>query len=106
MNEPLHLILTELRTCLRSLYEERLVSLVLFGSQARGAAAPDSDIDVLVVLQGSVDPGAEIARVGELTAALSLKYDTVISCLFLSAERYATEQSPLLLNVRKEGVLV
>lgn len=106
MNELLHLILAELRTRLRSLYEERLVSLVLFGSQARGEAAPDSDIDILVVLQGPVDPGAEIARVGKLTSMLSLKYNTVISCLFLSAERYATEQSPLLLNMRKEGVLV
>lgn len=29
---------------------------------------------------------------------------TVISCLFISSERYATEQSPLLLNVRCEGI--
>jgi uncharacterized protein len=61
---------------------------------------------VLVVLQGTVNPGDEIAQVGEITAALSLKYNVVISCVFLSSDRYATEQSPLLLNVRREGVTI
>jgi predicted nucleotidyltransferase len=31
------------------LYSERLVRMVLFGSQARGDAQPEPDIDVLVV---------------------------------------------------------
>jgi len=46
----------------------------------------------------------EIARVGPTTADLSLENDLVISCVFMSEERFATEQSPLLINVRREGV--
>jgi uncharacterized protein len=34
-----------------SLFQDDLISLVLFGSQARGDATSDSDIDILVVLK-------------------------------------------------------
>lgn len=87
-------------------YGPRLTSMILFGSQARGDAARSSDIDVLVVLEGDVEPGKEIARTGAAVAALSLKFDVVISCVFISAERYSSEQTPLLLNVRNEGVAI
>ena len=99
-------ILSELQKSLAALYGEQLVHLLLFGSQARGDAELGSDIVILVVLKGSVSPGKEIARTGGITAALSLKYDVVVSCTFVSADRYESEQSPLLLNVRREGVAV
>ena len=46
---------------LKAKLQERLsVSrLVLFGSRARGDADPDSDMDVLVVLDGAADAKAE-----------------------------------------------
>jgi len=106
VNEKLKQILSELRDSFAEHYGDCLVQLVLYGSQARGDATPTSDIDVLVILKGTVNPGDEIAQVGKITAALSLKYNVVISCVFLSAERYKTEQSPLLLNVRREGVTI
>ena len=80
--------------------------MMLFGSQARGDAKPESDIDVLVVLQGPVDPGGEIARTGEVTAQVSLKHDVVISRVLISVDQFSEEQSPLLLNVRREGIQV
>ncbi|MGI8744081.1 MAG: nucleotidyltransferase family protein [Bryobacteraceae bacterium] len=45
-------ILAELRTGYERIYGPRLVDLVLFGSQARGDADPESDIDLIVVLNG------------------------------------------------------
>ena len=104
MDQKLKLILGEFRGQLESLYGTRLVRMVLFGSQARGESEPGSDIDVLVILDGTVDPGEEIAKTGTITSGVSLKYDVVISCSFISADRYRTAQSPLLLNVRREGV--
>jgi predicted nucleotidyltransferase len=104
VRKDLEEILAELDHRLGSLYGERPVQLILFGSQARGDAEEGSDIDFLVVLDGPIDPGREIARTSEMTASLSL--DTVISCTFISADRYAVEKSPLVLNVRREGVPV
>lgn len=99
-------VLVELRRRLEALYGERLLKLVLFGSQARGDADSNSDIDVLVVLRGPVEPFREIHRASPVTAAVSLENDVVISCVYVSAERYDSDRGPLLLNVRAEGIPV
>ena len=99
-------IVTELRQSLEALYSERLVRIVIFGSQARGDAEAGSDIDVLVVLQGPLSPGQEISRTGKTLAALSLKHDRVVSCTFISEKNYITERSPFLRNVQREGLAV
>jgi predicted nucleotidyltransferase len=99
-------LLADLRARLEALYGPRLVRLVLFGSHARGDAEPGSDIDVLVVLEGPVRPGEEIARTGEITAGMSLENNVVISSTFISADLFEREESPLMINVRREGVPV
>jgi hypothetical protein len=47
-----------------------------------------------------------IRRTSATVAALSLQHDVVISRAFVSRERYEWEQTPFLLNVRREGVPV
>jgi uncharacterized protein len=106
MSETVHAIVRELRRHLEALYGPRLVKMVLYGSQARGDAEPGSDIDVLVVLEGPVSPGEEIARTSDIIASLSLRHGMVLSRAFVSSDRFEREQSPLLINVRREGVAV
>jgi predicted nucleotidyltransferase len=98
--------LSKLRESLQSIYGPRLSHMILYGSHARGEATRDSDIDVLVVLKGPVQPGAEIARTSDTVAALSLQTDNVITCLFMDEERYLHRAGPLLRNIRREGVTV
>ena len=97
-------ILAELRRGLEAIYGDRLARLVLFGSQARGDAKPDSDIDVLVVLKDPEDSGEGISRCSEFIAGISLEHNTVVCPVYISEDRFQREQSPLMLNVRKEGV--
>ena len=56
-------ILQETHQACRAVYAERLVSLAVFGSVARGMACPDSDIDLLLVVDDL--PHGRIARVRE-----------------------------------------
>ncbi len=99
-------LLRKLKAGLAELYGERLSRVILYGSQARGEADEDSDIDVLVVLKGEVRPGEEIERCGNLTAALSLEYDTLISTLYMSEAAFEARKEPLLDNVYEERALM
>ena len=97
-------VLEELERRLDGLYRQRLVRMMLYGSQARGDAEPGSDIDVLVVLKGPVDANQEIERTGEIVSELSLAHSVVIACLFMDEEAYLHRQGPLLRNIRREGI--
>jgi predicted nucleotidyltransferase len=106
LNPTTQNLLTKLHDRLQILYGERLYQVMLFGSHARGEARPDSDVDVLVVLKGTVNPGQEIAKISGFLADLSLEYDKVISCLFMDETRFSTRQGPLLRNIRQEGIAI
>ena len=106
MDDRLKGVLADLRQQLEVLYGPRFKHLVLYGSQARGDADVESDVDCLVVLQGLVLPCDEIARTEYIVAEISLAYDVVVACVFISEEAYKNGRSPLLLNVRREGQAV
>ena len=89
---------------LRELYGERLPGVILYGSYARGTQTQQSDIDVAVVLDGDVKPGLEIDRMIDVVTDLNLEYDTLISVYPVSASDYRSRQSPLLINLRREGI--
>ena len=57
----------ELCNNLLETYQDQLIAVILFGSQARGDATPDSDFDVLVILKDLVQATKEIEKflVGE-----------------------------------------
>jgi predicted nucleotidyltransferase len=99
-------IITEFRQQLEKLYGDKLINLVLYGSQARGDATENSDIDIMVILKNPVSPGDEIFRMGEIKNQLNLKYDQLISIFPISQEDFFSKQTPLLDNIRREGVVL
>ncbi len=99
----LQTILGETEATLRGIYGDRFLGLVLFGSHARGTAAPGSDID-LVLLLGDYEGARERRHYSAAIADLSLRYDTVISVVPMGIDEYRSGKTPFLLNVRKEGV--
>jgi len=106
MDARIQQVLADLRARLEAIYGWRLSRVVLYGSHARGSAGTDSDIDLLVVLQGDVSPCEEIARTADDVAEISLEHNVVVACVFVSQGQFEHGQSPLLLNVRREGVPV
>jgi uncharacterized protein len=99
-------ILTPLRDYLQREYQERLDRIVLFGSQARGEATAASDIDILIVLEDPVNASEELNRTSQFIAQLCLEHNLLISRLFIPRSRFETENSPLLRNIRQDGIVL
>lgn len=97
-------LLGELKSGLASLYGERLQGVYLFGSYARGDADPESDLDVLVVLQDFNRYAHQVDHTGQLAADLSLKYGVSVSLVFLREHEWRRGDSPFLSNVREEAI--
>jgi predicted nucleotidyltransferase len=103
-NLRLDVILREVKDYFNLLYQNRLEQIVLYGSQAREDGHEDSDIDLLVILAGVVNPYQEIDRTSEFIAQLCLDYDVVVSRHFISAAKFQSGDNPFLYNIRREGV--
>jgi predicted nucleotidyltransferase len=99
-------ILLLLRAYLQQEYQDRFDRAILFGSQSRGDATAASDIDVLIVLQDPVNASEELDRTSQFIAQLCLDHNLLISRLFMPRSRFETENSPLLRNIRADGIVL
>lgn len=103
MDARLHDILKEFRRGVEAIFGERLAKVVLFGSQARGDAREDSDVDVLVVLRGERTE-EEADDVAAIESDLCLQYGVVISVVYLPLDQLPLRRTGLLRNIEREGV--
>ena len=103
MTQQLSPILKNLRYQMEILYQDRLDSMILFGSQARGDANVDSDIDILIVLKDDIDSWTEIKRTGGIISQICLDNSILISSLFVSVKQFINQDTALFRNIKKEG---
>ena len=99
-------LLKELKNGLAALYGARLYGVYLFGSYARNTQEPESDVDIMIVLNDYEYYGVELDRTSELTSRLSLKYGISVSTIFQRLQEWLEADTPLLRNVRIEAVPV
>ena len=105
-HELLNLIIKEYRSRLIAAIGDELESIVLYGSQAREEAVEGSDIDILCVMNNSFRYSDLINRTSKDTAEVSLKYDVVISRVFVTRHDYESRCTPFLMNVHKEQLAI
>jgi predicted nucleotidyltransferase len=89
---------------LKELYGDNLSCVILYGSKARGDATEDSDIDILVVLKNIQNFSSERKKVKEISWRLSYKYELLLTVIIRSEQEYMQKDTPLLMNIEKEGV--
>ena len=98
-------IIKEFKNQVSDMYGDKLKEVILYGSCARNQATDGSDIDLAVVLKGNISPGAEIDRMIDIVTEINLKYGVLLSVYPVSYKNYNTINSPLITNIRKEGLV-
>jgi predicted nucleotidyltransferase len=92
---------------LRLAKDPEVERLILFGSRARGEARPDSDLDLLVILQGNLTPEREKQwrrRVRDLLLpVLPVDLDLLISDA-ATAAHWGGSRWHVLGHIHREGV--
>ena len=105
----LELLLKETVGGLRGFFGDKLCSVILYGSYARGDYDDESDIDVMAVVDIDKNELASYRRpVCNYSCQLDLKYDVVLSIKLQDKETFDRWGAvlPFFQNVKKDGVLV
>lgn len=93
----------------KQLLGNRLDSVILYGSYARGDYNDESDIDIMVIINGSPDDLKQFRKsLVDIASDLSLEYDITVSLLLFDSETFSKYKNamPFLMNVQKDGVKV
>ena len=92
---------------LRDIYGDMLVSVLLYGSFARGTNTRESDIDIAILVDGRETEEMRNQMV-ELAVDMDLEYDQVFSVLNIDYKNFLewADILPFYKNVSEEGVVL
>lgn len=99
-------VIRESKKVLQNFYDSRFTGLVFYGSLARNQATPESDIDLLVLLDTSFNYVQELRSIIELLYPIQLECDRLISAKPVALEHFEPGRISLYHNAKREGVSV
>lgn len=107
--DKLNKITEEIVIGLKEIFGNKLNSIILFGSYARGDFDEESDVDILVLVDLSANELSNYrASVDSLCGKLLLEYGIVISAIEKDFETYNRYRDvlPFYKNIVKDGVKI
>ena len=99
-------VLRQCRARLKAHYGDRLAAVVLYGSEARGEATPDSDIDLLVLLHGPFERLKELRAIVDVLYPLQLESNRLLSARPAAVKDYERGSLQLYRNAKRDGIAV
>ncbi len=99
-------LIEDLKAELRAAFDPFALSLVLFGSVARGESAPGSDIDVLVVTADQANAARAMQVADDAGLRFFRRYGMPLSVIVTAQEKLPAEPGAFLARARDEGILV
>jgi predicted nucleotidyltransferase len=104
--DPIREVVLKLESGLKELYGDRFRGLLLYGSYARGDAREWSDVDLLLLLEGPVNPAREILVSESVAWPLSLDSGLVLAIMPADYDAYQRGEGIFLSTIREDAVPV
>jgi predicted nucleotidyltransferase len=100
-------VMQELVAGILAVMQEQVVSIILYGSVARGTNTENSDVDLALLIKGELNPVTE-DRLSDFIVDMNLKYDKVFSVIDIDIDKFYTWEKamPFYQNVKKEGIVL
>ena len=99
-------IVAECKRILEAHYGDRLAGLVLYGSVARNEDDEESDIDLLILLDGDFDYFEELRVIIDILFPTQLESDRLISAKPANVDAFHEGRLQLYRNAKREGIVV
>ncbi len=100
-------ILGDVEHEIRQLFGDKLKGLILYGSYARNEQVPESDIDIMILVDDN-EEGLRNYRylIADIMGELTIKYGKLISLAEVTYNRFVDflEVLPFYKNIKEEGV--
>jgi len=106
MKKKIERILKEIKRYLKERYGEKIRKVILYGSYARGEATEDSDVDVMVVISDDLNTRDVERYIDPFVADILLEKKELVSVIVVKESVYENEESDIIMNVHREGVVV
>ena len=101
MNDP---VISKFRAALGKAYGPRLERAVLYGSRARSDAKPGSDYDIAVFLKNMESRWDEFGTLAEIEVDLLDETGAVVHAMPYPAGSWCDRSSPLMHEIRRDGL--
>lgn len=106
MSDKIIQLVRRIKNYLIERYGEKVRNVILYGSYARGQFTENSDIDILVLVDDTLNPFEVRENLSDLLLDILLDEEELVSVIVLPESFLENYNYPFMINVKKEGVKI
>ncbi len=106
MKKKINQRLFQIKNHLLSIYGEKIREVILYGSYAKKRYTKNSDIDILVLTDISLNPSKVRESLSDLLLDILLEDGELVSVIIIPEKTFKNYNYPFIENVKKDGIRI
>ena len=106
MDKKIKKLISRIKKHLIKKYGKEIKQIILYGSHVRDQATHDSDIDLLIIVDDSLNPSEVRKSLSDILFDIVLEEKEQISVIAAPEPFFNSYNTPFILNVKGEGITV